>query len=78
MQSPHQIVAMQRKGLLLMKLINSDLIVQNAGLSEELILEIKTDLREFQAILNAFKFGSNTLKIGALLDQKGSKESFYY
>ena len=58
------------KRTLLMKLINYDLIAQNAGLSEELILEIKTDLREFQAILNAFKFGSDTLKISALLDQK--------
>ena len=73
---PHQIVAMQRKGLLLMKLINYDLIAQNAGLSEELILEIKTDLREFQAILNAFKFGSETLKIGALLDQKAQNSLF--
>ena len=67
---PHQIFAMQRKGLLLMKLINYDLTAQSAGLNEELILEIKKDLREFQAILNAFKFGSDTLKIGALLDQK--------
>ena len=73
-QSPsHQIVAMQRKGLLLMKLINYDLIAQNVGLSEELILGIKTDLREFQAIFNAFKFGSDTLKIGALRDQQAQK-----
>ena len=67
---PHQIFAMQRKGLLLMKLINYDLTAQSDGLNEELILEIKKDLGEFQAILNAFKFGSDTLKIGALLDQK--------
>ena len=56
-----------------MKLINSELIVQNAGLSEELILEIKRDLKEFQAILNAFKFGNNSLKIDMLLDQKAKK-----
>ena len=69
----NQIVAVQRKGLLLLKLINSEPIVQNAGLSEELILEIKRDLKEFQAILNAFKFGNNSLKIDMLLDQKAKK-----
>ncbi len=70
---PYQIVAMQRKGLLLMKLINHGLIAQTAGLSEVLILEIETDLSEFEAILNAFKFGNNNLKIDVLLDQRAQK-----
>ena len=70
MQSPsHQIVAMQRKGFLLMKLINHGLIAQDTGLSEELILEIETDLTEFQIILNAFKSGNKVLKIDRLRDQ---------
>ena len=74
MQSPiHQIIAMQRKSFLLMKLINQELIARNVGLSEELVLEIKADLREFQVILNAFKFGNNTLKIDLLRDQKARK-----
>ena len=74
MQSPsHQVVAMQRKGFLLMRLINHSLLSQNTGLSEQLVLEIKGDLNEFQEILNAFKSGNKKLKIDRLRDQKGPK-----
>ena len=52
-----------------MKLINHGLIAQDTGLSEELILEIETDLTEFQIILNAFKSGNKVLKIDRLRDQ---------
>ena len=77
MQSPsHQVVAMQRKGFLLMRLINHSLIAQNTGLSEQLVLEMKADLNEFQAILNAFKSGNKKLKIDRLRDQQ-AQESLY-
>ena len=77
MRSPsHQVVAMQRKGLLLMRLINHGLIAQSTGLSEDLVLEMKADLNEFQAILNAFKSGNKTLKIDRLRDQQ-AQESLY-
>ena len=77
MQSPsHQVVAMQRKGFLLMRLINHRLIAQSTGLSEDLVLEMKADLNEFQAILNAFKSGNKTLKIDRLRDQQ-AQESLY-
>ena len=77
MRSPsHQVVAMQRKGLLLMRLINHGLIAQSTGLSEDLVLEMKADLNEFQAILNAFKSGDKTLKIDRLRDQQ-AQESLY-
>ena len=77
MRSPsHQVVAMQRKGLLLMRLINHGLIAQSTGLSEDLVLEMKADLKEFQAILNAFKSGNKTLKIDRLRDQQ-AQESLY-
>lgn len=73
-QSPsHQVVAMQRKGLLLMRLINHSLLSQNTGLSEQLVLEIKGDLNEFQEILNAFKSGNKKLKIDRLRDQRAQK-----
>ena len=76
MRSPsHQVVAMQRKGLLLMRLINHGLLSQNTGLSEQLVLEMKADLNEFQAILNAFKSGNKTLKIDRLRDQQAQKVS---
>ena len=77
MRSPsHQVVAMQRKGFLLMRLINHGLIAQSTGLSEDLVLEMKADLNEFQAILNAFKSGNKTLKIDQLRDQQ-AQESLY-
>ena len=51
-----------------MRLINHSLLSQNTGLSEQLVLEIKGDLNEFQEILNAFKKTPRTKNAGGGLN----------